>query len=215
MAKDTYDVGYKKPPEKTQFKKGISGNPGGRPKGSKNKKAFAPLDNGNVFEFQKRIVDAGYEEIQVFKNGDSVSMNKIDALLAQLYNKAMGGNLGAAKILLQYTNKSLFDLGEAAHEVRAVTISLRNRERQEIFTPPPKQNTRGAFLKATHEFYSSQFSLREIHGEENVPFTTDTEPRTEYDWPPFNQKMRKEYLSLGDEPCDIDIAEQPSILFLH
>ncbi len=29
---ENYDVGYKKPPEKSQFKKGESGNPEGRPK---------------------------------------------------------------------------------------------------------------------------------------------------------------------------------------
>ena len=215
MAKDTYDVGYKKPPEKAQFKKGKSGNPSGRPKGSKNKKAFAPLDNGNVFEFQKQIVDAGYEEIQVVKDGYAVSMSKIDALLAQLYNKAMNGNLGAAKVILQYTNKSLFELGEAAHRVRNLTIKMRNAEREKIFTPEPKPNTHGAYLKRIHELFSSNFALREMHGEENVPFILETEPKTEYEWPRFNKNMRKEYLSSGDEPCDLDIVEQPSILLMH
>jgi Family of unknown function (DUF5681) len=31
-----YKVGYGKPPKTTRFKKGKSGNPGGRPKGSLN-----------------------------------------------------------------------------------------------------------------------------------------------------------------------------------
>ena len=36
MPDDDYAVGYKKPPLHTRFKKGQSGNPRGRPKGSKN-----------------------------------------------------------------------------------------------------------------------------------------------------------------------------------
>jgi hypothetical protein len=35
MPKD-YDIGYGKPPEENRFKQGKSGNPQGRPKGSKN-----------------------------------------------------------------------------------------------------------------------------------------------------------------------------------
>jgi Family of unknown function (DUF5681) len=37
MATD-YEVGYKKPPKQSQFKQGQSGNPRGRPKGTKNLK---------------------------------------------------------------------------------------------------------------------------------------------------------------------------------
>lgn len=117
MAKDTYDVGYKKPPSETKFKKGKSGNPSGRPKGSKNKKVFFPLDTANVYEFQKQIIDAGYEKIQVIKDGFPVSMTKLDAVFTQLYNKAMKGDLGASKLLLQYTQKSLMDMNDAADHV--------------------------------------------------------------------------------------------------
>ena len=35
---DDYEIGYGRPPRKTQFKSGTSGNPEGRPKGSKNLK---------------------------------------------------------------------------------------------------------------------------------------------------------------------------------
>lgn len=33
---DDYEVGYKRPPKNSRFKKGQSGNPKGRPKGRKN-----------------------------------------------------------------------------------------------------------------------------------------------------------------------------------
>lgn len=33
--RDDYEVGFGKPPKHSQFKKGVSGNPNGRPKGSK------------------------------------------------------------------------------------------------------------------------------------------------------------------------------------
>ena len=36
----SYETGYKKPPKATQFKKGQSGNPGGRKKGSRNFKTL-------------------------------------------------------------------------------------------------------------------------------------------------------------------------------
>ena len=35
-AEDDYEVGYKKPPKHSQFQPGESGNPKGRPKGSRN-----------------------------------------------------------------------------------------------------------------------------------------------------------------------------------
>ena len=209
-----YNVGYKKPPKHTQFKSGKSGNPSGRPKGSKNKKAFAPLDNGNFYEFQKQIVDAGYEEIQVIKDGKPHTMNKIDALLAQLYKKAMSGDTQATRLILQYTQSSLEELGEAGHRVYRTTVAMREQERKEIFTPPPKPGSFGEILERVHLNYSIKFAYRELYSEELIGSASEGEPSAERDWNEFNMAMKKQYQELGDEPAEIEIPEIPSMFKL-
>ena len=137
---DDYYFGYKKPPKTKQFKKGKSGNPGGRPKGSKNKKTFHPISKTS-YEFQKMIVDMGEVEINVVKEGQILSVSQMEALVMQLYNKAMKGDMTAAKILLEYTKRSMDELEEAAHRAHTVTKNMRAKERAEIFKPSPEPNT--------------------------------------------------------------------------
>lgn len=69
----TSDIGYKKPPKHTQFAKGRSGNPNGRPKRP---------DGINIRE----LLDSD----QQGKNGAVVS--KREALVVRLMNDAMAGN---------------------------------------------------------------------------------------------------------------------------
>ena len=78
-------VGYKTPPKTSQFKKGRSGNPGGRPR-------KAPgIPELLVKVFKQRVLTNG-------KHGPKY-MTKLEASLTQLANKAAGGDLKAAKIL--------------------------------------------------------------------------------------------------------------------
>ncbi len=211
MSKGDYDIGYKKPPKHTQFQTGKSGNPGGRPKGSENRKEFAPLSHANIYEFQKQIIDAGYEEIPVIKDGQVSSMRKVDALISQLYKKAMSGDNAASKILLQYTHQSLEDLDEAGYRVYRTTLKMRECERTRIFTPPSKPDTHGAFLERQHLTYSVRFAFRELYGKDIAGEISPYEPETEHDWGAFNHKMKKEYLKIGEEPSSIDIPEIPSM----
>jgi hypothetical protein len=81
-----YKVGYKKPPLHTRFRKGQSGNPRGRPPGSKN---FATLLN-----------DALNEAVVVTEDGKRRKISKRELGLRQLANKFAMAEVQATKILL-------------------------------------------------------------------------------------------------------------------
>lgn len=77
---DDYAVGYGKPPKHTQFKPGQSGNPNGRPRGSKS--------------FRSRVMSEGNRMITVTEGGKPVKMRKDDLIVRQLVNKAAAGDRG-------------------------------------------------------------------------------------------------------------------------
>jgi len=86
MPNDTENqVGYKAPPKASQFKKGRSGNPSGRPR-------RAP----GIAELLGKV---SKQKVLTQGNNGPKSMSKLEASLTQLVNKAAGGDLKAAKIL--------------------------------------------------------------------------------------------------------------------
>jgi hypothetical protein len=78
--------GYKRPPEATRFKSGESGNPRGRPKGSRN------LKTDLTMLLNKRIT--------VRENGEVRQISRQEAMLLGLYSKALGGDTKASNQLL-------------------------------------------------------------------------------------------------------------------
>jgi len=80
-----YEVGYGRPPRHSQFKKGQSGNPNGRPKGS--------LNLGTVLERTLR------ETVVINENGQRHQITKMEAAIKQLANKSAAGDLRAIKFL--------------------------------------------------------------------------------------------------------------------
>jgi len=81
-----YDVGYGKPPRHTRFKKGQSGNPRGRPSGSKN---LATV-----------LSEALNELVIVAENGGRRKITKRQAIITQLVNQSAKADWRATKILL-------------------------------------------------------------------------------------------------------------------
>lgn len=80
------DVGYGKPPREFQFKKGQSGNPKGRPRGSL-----------NVATILARTLR---EKVTVTENGRRRTITKLEAAVKQIVNKAAAGDAAAIKFLL-------------------------------------------------------------------------------------------------------------------
>ena len=79
-------VGYGRPPEATRFKKGQSGNPKGRRKGSL-----------NVATALARTLR---EKVVVNENGRRKKMTKFEAAITQFVNKAASGDLRALQSMI-------------------------------------------------------------------------------------------------------------------
>jgi hypothetical protein len=81
-----YDVGYRRPPKATQFEKGVSGNPRGRPKGSRTVGAV--------------LQDILRQKIAVTENGKTRRLPALEVILRRLANDAMRSEPRALKLLL-------------------------------------------------------------------------------------------------------------------
>jgi Family of unknown function (DUF5681) len=84
----TYQVGFAKPPSATRFRKGQSGNPAGRPRGSKNISTILEQ------ELEQRVV--------IRENGKQKSVTKRRASMKQFVNKAIAGDPRALQLLINY-----------------------------------------------------------------------------------------------------------------
>ena len=82
-----YDVGYKKPPKSMQFQKGQSGNPNGRPKGTKN--------------FKTDLEEELLEQIRVTEGGKSVVLSKQRAMIKRTVELSLKGDIRATSLLVR------------------------------------------------------------------------------------------------------------------
>ena len=84
-------VGYCQPPKQHQFKPGQSGNPKGRPKG-------APT-------LQEVMAREATKLIKIKQGDNVVSVPKLEALARRVFNKALEGDLAAARIIFQLASE--------------------------------------------------------------------------------------------------------------
>jgi hypothetical protein len=83
-----YEVGKGRPPLATRWKRGQSGNPRGRPRGTKNLVTF--------------LADALNEKLEIQERGKTRPITAREAIIKRIVHEALKGNLKAANLLLGY-----------------------------------------------------------------------------------------------------------------
>jgi hypothetical protein len=86
---DDYEVGYKRPPERTRWKKGQSGNP--------RRRNLSPPE-GTVATIDRLLL----APMQITVNGEPKKATALEAIVFQLLQKAMAGSARAGRALLKY-----------------------------------------------------------------------------------------------------------------
>jgi seryl-tRNA(Sec) selenium transferase len=128
MAEDElpYEVGYGKPPRSGQFTAGKSGNPKGRPKGSKNL--------ATIVQRESR------QRVRVNGPRGSRTVTKVEAAVMQIGNQAAKGDLRAAREYFSLVQRS-----EEAVNSGAAPLSLHELDQ------PVMESIRRRMERATAE----------------------------------------------------------------
>jgi hypothetical protein len=102
---DPDPVGYRRPPAGTRFRKGQSGNPAGKPKGSKNKPRPYAERLGSL------MLEEAYRPITVSEDGKEITLPLAQAVFRSLAAAAAKGEARAQAMFLKLISASE---GEAA-----------------------------------------------------------------------------------------------------
>ena len=112
--KNKNEVGYRKPPESTQFKKGQSGNPRGRPRGR--------LNVATVIEKALR------EKVVINENGQRKTVTKLEAAAKQAVNKAVSS--GDPRALQQLASLARFGEEQSTAEATAPAAAMTDTDQK-------------------------------------------------------------------------------------
>ena len=120
-------VGYRRPPVNRQFKPGQSGNPRGRPKGSKN--------------FPTMFAEAMSRPVTVRdKKGKIRTLSKQELMVEVMVNKALAGDPKAFAMVVQFADKfEVFKKLTLNHRELANSALLQLHRRLEALGRPPPE----------------------------------------------------------------------------
>jgi hypothetical protein len=155
------EVGYGKPPKHSQFKKGQSGNPRGRPRDTENLKMLV----GKVLD----------EKIVLTENGKRSKISLYEAVIKQLVRRSAQGDYRSTRDLIQLVR-------EFEHEARsrkAQETRTDATQRHVLVLPHNNRDPRdpgevAALIKASDEYHSKKQREQECQtpaneNEEEVP----------------------------------------------
>jgi hypothetical protein len=111
---EDYEVGYGKPPKSGQFKRGVSGNPSGRPK--------------KASDFGSELIRELNSPLIINENGTRKVIKKHQGVVKQLVNKALSGNLPATRLLLPLHQQALEEHQRALDKANRTVKELTHEE---------------------------------------------------------------------------------------
>jgi hypothetical protein len=137
-----FEVGYRKPPKEHQFQKGQSGNPKGRPRGSKNRPK--PLDPANQ-PTDSLVLEEAYRLVTIREGDKLIELPAVQAAVRSLAISAMKGSRLAQRDLAalvrqvedRKAREHLMMLENALEYKLKWTEELKRRQRLEIDEPDP------------------------------------------------------------------------------
>ena len=113
-----YHVGKGRPPQATRWKPGQSGNPRGRPRGSKN--------------LGTMLMEELNEKVKIQRNGGTRSVTKRQVIIKRLVNNAVNGDWKATNLVLDHDREPSPDISatKKTFEERVNIENLTREERQ-------------------------------------------------------------------------------------
>jgi Family of unknown function (DUF5681) len=124
-----YEIGYCKPPKRTRFKPGQSGNPRGRPKAEKSLGAA--------------LNDALKAKVKLRGNGKERGVSSRDAYFIRVVRDAIQGNAAAQRLLLALMERFLpinaAAPAENAEDARAEVVEKIELMRKRLLEKPPDE----------------------------------------------------------------------------